>query len=372
MRLWTPEIIEVGEDLSALDGALEPVPNRPAVFLVWPHEGLPYLARTTLLRRRLLRLLGERSGTSRWLNLRPVVSRVEYRLTASWLETSLVFYGQARQHFPDTYLKLMKLRMPSYVKIILSNAFPRSQITTRVGGARAFYYGPFRSRLSAEQFEGRLLDLFQMRRCQEDLAPSPEHPGCIYGEMNMCLRPCQQIVGREEYDTEVNRVLDFLRTEGKSLLDSLKRARERLSEEMNFEEAAWQHKQIEKVEQVLKLRDDLAYDLNRLCGVAITPSVAEDCVELWFMLGGCWQPPQRFRFEVIEGKTVSLDHRLRELAASLEPRKVTTRERQEHMALLARWRYSSWTDGEWIAFRSLEEMPYRKVVNAIARVAKRQ
>ena len=43
-------------------------------------------------------------------------------------------------------------------------------------------------------------------------------------------------------------------------------------------------------------------------------------------------------------------------------------EKQEHLALLARWHYSTWSDGEWIGFRSLEEIPYRKLVRAISRV----
>jgi hypothetical protein len=263
----------------------------------------------------------------------------------------------------------MKLRMPPYLKIILSNPFPRSQVTTRISGAPALYYGPFRSRTAAEQFQSQFLDLFQMRRCQEDLQPSPNHPGCIYGEMNMCLRPCQQVVGREEYQSEVERVVEFLSTGGRSLLETVAHARDRLSEEMNFEEAARQHKQFERIQQVLRLRDELARDIDRLHGVAITPSVAANCVELWYVIRGCWQPPRRFGFEVIDGKTVSLDHRLRELVASLEPRRVAHRERQEHLALLGRWHYASHRDGEWIPFESVEETPYRKLVHAISRVA---
>ena len=112
-------------------------------------------------------------------------------------------YELARRHFPKTYLDLLNLRMPTYVKLVLTNEFPRSQLTTHLGRAPALYCGPFRSRASAEKFESQFLDLFQMRRCQEDLVPSPEHPGCIYGEMGMCLRPCQQVVGRDEYLHEV-------------------------------------------------------------------------------------------------------------------------------------------------------------------------
>ncbi len=111
-----------------------------------------------------------------------------------------------------------------------------------------------------------------MRRCQEDLEPAPEHPGCIYGEMGMCLRPCQQVVGPAEYGHEVARVVEFLRSGGRSLLEAIERSRDRLSEEMMFEEAARQHKRLEKVLEVLKLRDELARDVERLNGVAITRS----------------------------------------------------------------------------------------------------
>lgn len=368
MSLWTPEVIHVPDGGSGIDPLLEAVPARPAVFAIWPREGSPYLARTALLRRRLLRLLRERAAPSRLLNLRSVAARIEFRLTASWLETNLVFHEAARRYFPDSYLKLMKLRMPPYVKIVLSNPFPRSHVTTRLGGSHALYYGPFRTRTSTEEFESQFLDLFQFRRCQEDLEPSPSHPGCIYGEMNMCLRPCQQVVSVEEYRSETERVTEFLSTGGRSLLDAAVHARDQLSGELDFEEAARQHKRVEKIQQVLKLRDELVRDIDRLNGVAVTPSVEPECVELWFVLAGCWQPPYRFGFEITGGRTVSMDHRLREIADSLQPRKVTRGERQEHLALLARWFYSSAHDGEWLPFDDIQTLPYRRVVNAISRV----
>ena len=366
------ETIEVTGDLAQLDAAIEALPNAPAVFLMWAEAGEPYLSKTTLLRRRLLRLLKEREKPSRLLNLRHTVKRIEYRLTASGLESSVLFYEQARLHFPRTYLDLMKLRMPPYVKLILSNEFPRTQITTHLARAGGMYFGPFRSRSSAEKFEGEFLNLFQIRRCQEDLVTSPEHPGCIYGEMAMCLRPCQQVVGAAEYGNEVSRVVQFLQTDGQSLLESIASSRDRLSQEMAFEEAAQQHKRFEKVQEVLRLRDELVADVDRLHGVAITRSLAPDSVELWFVRGGLWCSPVRFGFEVQEGKPVSLDRKLREVLAGVSACKLGVRERQEYLALLARWYYSTWRDGEWLGFESFDEIPYRKLVNAVCRVARRE
>jgi excinuclease UvrABC nuclease subunit len=363
--------IEVTAALSQLDAALEALPNAPAVFVLWPKEGDPYLSKTGLLRRRLLRLLKERDKPSRLLNLRHTVARVEYRLTGSALESAVVQYEQARRLFPETYPEVLRLRLPPYVKILLANEFPRSQITCHLARTGGVYFGPFRSRGSAERFEAQFLDLFQMRRCQEDLVPAPDHPGCIYGEMAMCLRPCQQVVGSAEYAAEVDRVVDFLRTGGHSLVDAITHSRDRLSEDMMFEEAARQHKRLEKVLEVLKLRDELASEVDRLDGVAVTRSVAEQAVELWFVREGNWQGPQRFSFEVREGKPLSLDKKLRETFAAAVPCKLTVRERQEHLALLSRWYYSTWCDGEWLPIESWADPPYRKLVNAISRVAAR-
>ena len=363
--------IEVTADLSQLDAALEALPNTPAVFVLWPKEGDPYLSRTGLLRRRLLRLLRERDKPSRLLNLRHSVARVEYRLTGSTLESAVVQYEQARRLFPETYPEVLRLRMPPYVRILLANEFPRGQITTHLARSGAAYFGPFRTRASAERFEAQFLDLFQMRRCQEDLVPSPDHPGCIYGEMAMCLRPCQQVVGPAEYAAEVERVVDFLRTGGHSLIDAISHSRDRLSEDMMFEEAARQHKRLEKVLEVLKLRDEMACEVDRLHGIAVTRSVAPESVELWFVREGNWHEPKRFSFEVHEGKPLSLDKKLREAFAAVIPRKLTVRERQEYLALLSRWFYSSWCDGEWLPIENWTDPPYRKLVNAISRVATR-
>ena len=361
--------IEIAGDLSQLDAALEALPNNPAVFILWPKEGDPYLSKTALLRRRLLRLLKDRERPSRLLNLRHTVRRIEYRLTGSGFESAVAHYEQARRLFPESYMDAIKLRLPPYLKIVLGNEFPRSHITTHLTRTAGLYFGPFRSRASAERFEAQFLDLFQMRRCQEDLVPSPDHPGCMYGEMGMCLRPCQQVVGPAEYAHEVTRVAEFLRTGGQSLLDSIEHSRDRLSEEMRFEEAARQHKRLEKVQEVLKLRDELAREVDRLHGVAITPSLDPQAVEMWFVREGNWQEPQRFRFAVEEGKTISLDKKLRETLAAVAPLRLTVRERQEYLALLARWYYSTWRDGEWLPFDAFDEIPYRKLVNAVSRVA---
>lgn len=361
MTVREPVTLEAAE----FDAALPDLPNSDAVFLVWAGDQSAYLAKTGMLRRRLQRILKPAAQTGARLNLRSVATRVEYWRTGSRLESSLVHYALAKRHYPEKYLRMLKLRMPGYVRLTLDNRFPRTQVTSRVGSGRGLYYGPFRTRGGAEHFVGQTLDLFQIRRCQEELAPSPDHPGCIYGEMQKCLRPCQQVVGVEEYASEVDRLTGFLRDEGAALLANIAAARDRLSEEMDFEQAARQHKLFEQAQQAVAARDALATDIDRLHGVAVVSSAEPDAVRLWFVFEGCWQEP----LDLALRSDVSLDRRLREVAAGLRPQPAGAPDRQEHLALLARWFYSSWRDGEWLGFESLDRLPYRKLVRMISKVA---
>jgi excinuclease ABC subunit C len=368
MQVPDPKTIEPEK----LDADIEAVPNADAVFIVWAGDRSAYLAKTSMLRRRLMRIfkppdLSPGAKPKRSLNLRGVATRIEYWPTGSRFESLLVHYALARRFYPEDYLRMIKLRMPAYVKLILANEFPRTQVSTRLSASRAVHYGPFQSRAGAELFEDQFLDLFQIRRCQENLEPSPQHPGCIYGEMNRCLRPCQQVVSREEYSSEVGRVEEFLTGHGAGLISVATAARDRLSAEMDFEEAARQHKRLERIQAVLALGGDLVSDIDRLYGVAVAPCLVPDSVLLWFVCQGAWQAPVRFALTSM----TSLDQRLRELVASIKPLMPPLGEKQEHLALLARWYYSTWSDGEWIGFPRLDQVPYRKLVRAISRVSQK-
>jgi excinuclease UvrABC nuclease subunit len=362
------------EPLTALPSDLDSIPDRPAVFLLWAGQGAPYLARTSLLRRRLKRLISNRQRLSSVLNLSGIVERIEYWLTGSKLESALIHLDLAKRHFPDDVSRVTRLKPPVFLRLTVDNAFPRTMLTTRLG--RGFYYGPFAGRGAAERFQNEMLDLFQLRRCEENLAPAPDHPGCIYGEMNKCLRPCQQVVSIEEYRGEATRVEQFLRTDGASLRESAETARDQASAAMQFEEAEHMHQRLTRIEGVQDSAGDLARALDRLAGVAIVPSAKPESVDLVFFAAGRWLAPRAFSFseDATFLENASMDRRLREQCAGISPRlspDIPDTPDLEHLAILVRWQGSSWRDGEWIGFDSFEKIPYRKIVNAVARVAAR-
>jgi hypothetical protein len=139
-----------------------------------------------------------------------------------------------------------------------------------------------------------------------------------------------------------------------------------MSAEMQFEEAERLHQRLTRIAEVQGLAGELARSLDRLHGVAVTPSAEPEAIELWFMLRGRWEEPRRVSLSENTSAGSSLDRRLRELTSILVP---TAEPDLEHLSILMRWHGSSWRDGEWIALDDLTKIPFRKLVNAMGRVA---
>jgi excinuclease ABC subunit C len=279
---------------------LRTLPAAPGVFALRGEAGEPYLTRAADLRRRLRRLLAPPEALdadgqpvpSKRLNLRARIRFIEWTRTGSDFESTLLLYRAARSAFgPDEARRRLRLHAPYVLRITMSHRHPRVYSTNRLSKKSLHEsFGPFPSRAAAERYCDAVLDLFQLRRCYEDLEPYPEHPGCVYGEMNKCMKPCKegnpQACTPEQYAHEAERVFAFFNTRGQYLLDEVAAQRDAASEAMDFEAAATLHKQWEKVRAAALLADELVRPIDQLRALILqeaapdsSPEPATDAVE---------------------------------------------------------------------------------------------
>ena len=286
------------------EGILRGVPAVPGVFaLCGAREGdAPYLTRTADLRRRMRRLLDPPESQSKRLNLREKVARIEYCVTGSEFESSLVLYHAASALFGHAEARRrLKLHTPYFLRMTMENAFPRVYATNRLSKrGLAQMYGPFPSRAAAERYCDAVLDLFKLRRCHEELHPYPEHPGCVYGEMKKCLEPCKQVCSHDEYMGEAAGVKTFFETRGEVMLEAVAAQREAAAAAMEFEKAAAFHAQWQKVKAAGALVDWLVRPVPKLRAVVVQAAakMAGDEREaaeaaLFVLEAGCLAGPER-------------------------------------------------------------------------------
>lgn len=372
-----PTSAEFGEQLSRL--------RRVSGIYLLSSNGAPlHLSWSANLERRLKRLLlssypashpaAYPASTGANGRLGDKLTSVECWPTGSRLELNILLYHLAKKIHPQSYVKFLKMRLPWFVGLAGADAYPRLETINRLSGKYDALWGPFPARGAAQQYEQETLGLFQIRRCTEALTPHPEHPGCIYGEMNQCLRPCQATVSASEYGVEAKRVRDFLDTNGRGAIASLSSARERACEEAEFEQAAQIHKRIEKLKAAAALRDPVIRELKAFNGLALTRCLQPERFLLWPMLGGLWQNPIPLDLPDEGSRVKSLDTTMRELLAERLPVGAvealhTEAERCEHLAIFSRWYYSSWRDGDWLPFGQITDLNYRKLVRGLSKMA---
>ena len=388
--------IPLGNDFSP--DALTQVPGAPAIYLVRQGEGEPYLGKTSNLRKRLWRLLAPAEEGSKRLNLGLRATGVEYSLTGSEFESTLLLYQTLKSVFPASYQKQLRLRFAPLIRIRWENAYPRAYVTRRItlgrrkstapaAGTQAglpglrtrasLYYGPFPSQAAAERFLNDALDQFKSRRCTFELHPDPQFPGCIYSEMKMCLAPCFKGCSDEQYFDEVARVQAYFDSGGESLRKSLSADREAASLRMEFETAALLHARLEKAGATRA--PDIVRRIDRLHGLILQPSPTPDCVNMFWINGGIIGSAMQFPLTVPDllspspaGSTPSsMEGRLKRfLSENPGPQPASALELMEHLALLKRWHYRTLKTGEIFLADENAQLPFRRIVRGISRVVR--
>jgi excinuclease ABC subunit C len=390
---------------------LAALPDSPAVFsLGFGERREPYIARTTNLRRRLKRMLAPEGALSRRLQLLPFVREIAWSSYGSDFEASLLLYREIVDVFAakdaSAVRKRLRLRPPAYLRMALENDFPRLFATNRfVRSAADRSFGPFPTRAAAERACDAVLDLFQLRRCVEDLHPYPEHPACPYFEMKKCLAPCNQTCTPDRHRAEADAVFETLRTHGASLLSSLERERAAASEALEFEAASAIHQRYEKAEVALRELPESVRLLSELSAMIVQPSAQPGEVALFRLtrqgLGGpvayatvgmrlhneqsgsssLYSHPMALAPVPLEpspaiGPAIdTLEERLEKALSALDaisPSRPSTAQIEDHLALFTRWcfRPVAKRTGEAVFADAGGLVPHKPLIRAISRVAR--
>jgi len=284
-------------DPSDAKAALAQLPTTSAVFALYGAEAHaePYIGRTPNLRSRLARLLQPSAQHPRRLQLAGRVRRIAWRLTGSEFESLLAQFSLLEEIYGAKALERMHLGHPAFVRFLGSNPYPRITVTHRPSQREADWsYGPFPSRAAAERYAEEALKLFLLRRCTDDLDPNPNHPGCVYSEMKMCLAPCYQGCTDERYTAEAAAVESFLATRGDSRLVILRAERDVASAKLEFESAAALHAQVQRVESVRALAAELVRPLSQLRAVILQASTNPDEVAVFLFENARLRGPAGF------------------------------------------------------------------------------
>jgi len=267
---------------------LSHLPEGSGIYRMLDGEGqLLYIGKAKNLRRRVSSYFTNSAGhNDKVLDLVRNVREIAYEQTGSELEAALREAELIRALKPP-YNRLSKhLPRVAFLKLTVTNRYPRLTLTAKPGSDRALYVGPLRSREFAEKAQRLLARLFGLRTCQGNLFPDPTFTPCLSGQIGACTAPCAARVSHETYGTQVAAFLQFLNGEDTALHNSLVEKRDRLAAELRFESAARAQQDIQLLDQILHVHSRLHWIATRAHAFLLLPSREPGAVQAYLVLNG--------------------------------------------------------------------------------------
>src|ERR1700724_4875865 len=234
-----------------LQAKIRTIPMEPGVYLYKNAEvDVIYVGRAKNLRSRVASYFHEgRVEDSKTGPLVPEAVDIDYIVVANNKEALALENNLIKQRKPRFNILLRDDKTYPYVKLTLSERWPRVYVTRRLRKDGSAYYGPY----FPANLAYRIVDLihrnFLIPSCKVDLTRYHPRP-CLQYYIKRCLGPCvQQLTTPEIYAEAVRDVKLFLEGRQTDLVKSLRERMSQASEAQEFERAARYRDLISTVEK---------------------------------------------------------------------------------------------------------------------------
>lgn len=230
------------------------IPATPGVYIYKDAGGrIIYVGKARNLRRRVLsyfRPVDQLTAKTAAMTAR--AASLEFLTTTTEKEALLLEASLIKKHRPHYNICLRDDKQYVMFRLSERDPFPRLEIVRRMkrrDGAR--YFGPFTSGLAARETWKTIHRIFPLRRCSDRAMKNRETP-CLYHHIHLCSAPCTGEISPEAYADLTRRVTLLLSGKSTELIDLLKSAMERASDDLDFERAASLRDQIRAIEKTIE------------------------------------------------------------------------------------------------------------------------
>ena len=243
-------------------GELSKTPRRPGVYIFKGPKGkILYVGKAKNLRSRLRSYFRESANLEpRKAAMVKLIKDFSYIVTDNELEALILEASLIKQHKPNFNIILRDDKNYPYIKLTITEAWPRIEVVRGIKRDGNLYFGPYIPAQAMWEALAFIRRNFPVRPCNYAL-DKPLRP-CIQYDMKKCPAPCAGKIAIEEYMDIVEDVKLFLSGEKKGLLKNLEHKMQAYSEHLRYEEAARVRDSIGRLQRAFESQKVIAPELG--------------------------------------------------------------------------------------------------------------
>ena len=216
---------------------IKDVPDNPGVYMMLDEQGeIIYVGKAKNLKNRLRSYFFNLSNrTAKVMAMLEHVADFRYIICASEVDALLTENNLIKKHSPKYNILLKDDKAYAFLRIDMHEPYPRIELVRKLKNDGAKYFGPYMQSVNIKDIFDLIHTAFAVRECKRDLS-KPSRP-CLNMHLGRCLAPCTHKVSEQEYKTEMQKVIDFLKGNDREVEKTLKEKMMKFAAEENFEVA---------------------------------------------------------------------------------------------------------------------------------------
>lgn len=316
---------------------LKSLSRRPGVYQMYAEGGeLLYVGKAKNLRARVSSYFRAAGLAAKTMALVAKIHDIQVTVTDTETDALLLEHNLIKKGRPPYNILLRDDK--SYPYIYLSDdSFPRLALHRGAKRKKGQYFGPYPSAGAVRESLHFMQKVFQVRQCEDSYYRNRSRP-CLQHQIGRCSAPCVELVSAEDYASQVEHTVMFLKGSSQQLMKTLADDMESASQALAFEKAALLRDQLAQLQQVQARQgiEGVAGDLDIVSAVVVA---GKACVQVLFVRAGrvlgskSYFPP--LRLEQAEAEVINAFIPLYYLAGTREiPRELILSHNPEDRASL--------------------------------------
>jgi excinuclease ABC subunit C len=186
--------------------------------------------------------------TARVADLVRRVADFEFVKTANEVEALVLECNLIKHYRPRFNIRLKDDKNYLYLKLPVTEEYPRVHYTRRILDDGALYFGPYTSAQSLRSTVKSLRQLLPFRTCSDDIFKQGRV--CLDFHIRRCPGPCEGRIDAEEYRARIHQVALFMEGRSDLLTRELRQRMADAAERLDFENAARYRDRLSAIERI--------------------------------------------------------------------------------------------------------------------------
>ena len=234
----------------AIKRRLQAVPDTPGVYLFRDAKTqVIYVGKALRLRDRLRQYFTPGyAETGRIYELVRRATDFEFITTANEVEALVLENSLIKNYRPRFNIRLKDDKNYLYLKLPITEEYPRVHYSRRVQNDGALYFGPYTSAQSLRSTVKSIRQLLPFRTCSDEIFR--QHKVCLDFHIKRCPGPCEARISSEDYKARINEVAMFMEGRSDLLVRELEERMQSAADRLDFENAARYRDQLQSIERI--------------------------------------------------------------------------------------------------------------------------